>query len=261
MSWQLSFINKADFTEHIRKTISQYGEQLDSYNLKKFNSNIIDPIKLIFDKTVYGLTWEEIVVNEVFRQRDKSANNSIGYFHQLIFRYIQGCSIPDEGWDVVFTDDKGIRLPDSDTVRTVFCEFKNKHNTMNSASSGKTYIAMQNQLLSDDNCACFLVEAIAKRSQNITWSLTVNKNKCSHRRIRRISMDSFYALVTGQDDAFYQMCMALPSVIEQVVNDKTSITTPDDSVIDELRDLAQLKNGSLTLAMYMLGFGTYKGFS
>lgn len=38
---------------------------------------------------------------------------------------------------------------------------------MNSASAGKTYIKMQSQLLSDDDCACFLVEAIAQRSQNI----------------------------------------------------------------------------------------------
>ena len=31
---------------------------------------------------------------------------------------------------------------------------------------------MQNQLLNDDDCACFLVEAIAQRSQNIKWETT-----------------------------------------------------------------------------------------
>ena len=44
----------------------------------EFNKNIIDPIKMIFDKTVYQSTWEEIVSNEIFRQRDKSNNNDIG---------------------------------------------------------------------------------------------------------------------------------------------------------------------------------------
>jgi hypothetical protein len=39
---------------------------------------------------------------------------------------------------------------------------KNKHNTMNSAASSKTYIKMQGQLLEDDDCTCLLVEAIAK---------------------------------------------------------------------------------------------------
>jgi len=261
MIWKLSYITQKDFTEHVRRTINQYGDQLEPYNLVKFNSNIIDPIKLTFDKIIFNYSWEEIINNEVFRQRDKSVNNSIGYFHQLIFNYIENCTIPEEGWDVVFKKDSGIHLPDGDIVHTVYCELKNKHNTMNSAASGKTYIAMQDQLLNDDDCACFLVEAIARRSQNITWSVTVNKKKCSHRRIRRISMDSFYALVTGQEDAFYQMCMVLPSVIENVVSDKSTVCTPDDKVLDELSQMTDKKGGSLALALYMLGFKDYKGFS
>ncbi len=35
--------------------------------------------KMIFDKTVYRSSWEEIVSNEIFRQRDKSNNNDIGF--------------------------------------------------------------------------------------------------------------------------------------------------------------------------------------
>lgn len=46
---------------------------------------------------------------------------------------------------------------------------------MNSASSAKTYIKMQNQLLSDDDCACYLVEAIAAKAQNKLWTTTVDK--------------------------------------------------------------------------------------
>jgi len=30
---------------------------------------------LLFDKTVYKFSWEEVVRNEIFRQRDKSNNN------------------------------------------------------------------------------------------------------------------------------------------------------------------------------------------
>jgi hypothetical protein len=258
--WPLSFISEQDFLSHVQATIAQYGEKLEPYDLRKFNSNIIDPIKLIFDKTVYKFDWEEIVKNEIFRQRDKSNNNDIGYFHQKIFQYIGLCTVPNEGWDVIYTKDTGIDLPDGDKVRTVYVEMKNKHNTMNSSASGKTYIKMQNQLLSDDNCACFLVEAIATRSQNKTWQVTVDKKKCSHRRIRRVSMDEFYSLVTGQADAFYQMCMVLPEVIETVVSGTAATVVPHDTVIDELNALTKEKNGSFALALYMLGFGSYKGF-
>lgn len=81
----------------------------------------------------------------------------------------------------------------------------------------------QNQLLEDDDCACFLVEAVARKSQNVKWAASVDGKAVSHKRIRRVSMDKFYAVVTGIDDA-------------------------------ESRDLA------MAMAVYMLGFNTYNGF-
>lgn len=268
--WNLSFISERDFIDHVKSTIEKYGEKLESFDLKRFNKNIIDPIKLIFDKTVYHATWEEIVSNEIFRQRDKSNNNDIGYFHQRIFQYINGCHVPpngeEGGWDVIYKNPDGINIPNAGSVHTVYVEMKNKHNTMNSASAGKTFIKMQNQLLADDDCACFLVEAIAQHSQNIKWETTVDKRKVGHRLIRRVSLDQFYALVTGQEDAFYQMCMVLPSIIETAVNDFEGSIVPHDTVIEELRALADeqnIKSEDLAIAMavYILGFGTYKGFS
>ena len=121
-------------------------------------------------------------------------------------------------------------------------------------------IKMQSQLLADDDCACFLVEVIAKKSQNISWAVTVDGGQRKHRRIRRISLDRFYALVTGQEDAFYQMCMVLPRVIETAVNDSATVAVPKDSVIECLGDIAQSKDGSFALALYMLGFSSYLGF-
>jgi len=237
--------------------------------VKRFNKNIIDPIKLIFDKTVYKSSWDEMVGNEIFRQRDKSNNNDIGYFHQRIFQYIDNCHVPengkDGGWDVIYRNPKGINLPDGDMVHTVYVEMKNKHNTMNSASAGKTYIKMQSQLLDDDDCACFLVEAIAQRSQNIKWETTVDGKKVSHRRIRRVSIDQFYALVTGEEDAFYQMCRILPETIKEVVDNNHELHTPNDVAIDELRNVAMNTVGtvddfSMAVAVYLLGFSTYNGF-
>lgn len=258
--WELDFISEQDFRKHVQLTIRQYGEKLAPYDMVKFNSNIVDPIKLIFDKTVYRYSWEEIIKNEVFRQRDKSNNNDIGYFHQRFFQYVEGCTVPTAGWDVIFKKKDGITLPDGDKVSTVYVEMKNKHNTMNSASSGKTYMKMQGQLLSDDDCVCFLVEVIAKKSQNVTWAVSVDGTKQKHRRIRRVSIDEFYKLITGQDDAFYKVCMALPPIIEKVVENSDAVIVPQDTVIDELKQIAEQKEGSFALALYMLGFSSYNGF-
>lgn len=269
MGWKLNFISEEDFTKHVAATIAQYDKKLLPIDIEKFNSNIVDPLKMIFDKNVYQYSWEELIGNEIFRQRDKSANNDIGYFHQRIFQYIDNCRVPDNGkeggWDVIFHNEEGIDLPDGDRVRTVYVEMKNKHNTMNSSSAGKTYIKMQNQLLQNDDCACFLVEAIAKKSQNVKWTTTVNGSNVSHKRIRRVSMDQFYALVTGCDTAFYDMCMELPNTISKVVSTDKNIAIPHDTVIDELKEIAgklDFENEELAMAMavYMLGFSTYQGF-
>lgn len=131
---------------------------------------------------------------------------------------------------------------------------------------GKTYMKMQNQLLNDDDCACFLVEAIAQKSQNVTWNPTVDGKKISHKRIRRVSIDQFYALVTGEEDAFYQMCMVLPEVIKSVVAKGGDVKVPHDTVAEELKKIAEIsgeksENLAMALAVYMLGFSSYIGFS
>ena len=76
--WDIGFITEEELTKHVEETIRKYGDKLSVFDVKKFNSNLIDPIKLIFDKTVYNFSWEEIIKNEIFRQRDKSNNNDIG---------------------------------------------------------------------------------------------------------------------------------------------------------------------------------------
>lgn len=261
--WSLTFISEDDLHWHVIETIKKYGDKLKSYNISRFNNNIVDPIKLIFDKTVYHYTWEEIINNEIFRQRDKANNNDIGYFHQKIFKYIKNCHSPSNGeeggWDVIYKNPNGIRLQSNDIVDTIYVEMKNKHNTMNSSSASKTYIKMQNQLLRDDACACFLVEAIAKKSQDIKWETTVDYNKVSHRLIRRVSIDKFYEIVTGQPNAFYDLCMVLPSVIESIVSD-SKINTPKDTVMSELMKIADSRGISFVMAIYLLGFSSYNGF-
>lgn len=269
MSWDIDFVEKEDFKKHVANTIAQYGKKLESYSVKEFNRNTVDPIKMIFDKAVYGEDWETIISSEIFRQRDKSNTNEIGYFHQRLFDYIENCRVPDNGkeggWDVIFEGPKGYELDNGNKVSKIFVEMKNKHNTMNSASATKTYMKMQNQLLNDDDCACFLVEVIAKCSQNIVWNTSVDRQKVSHNRIRRVSIDKFYEVVTGDPDAFYKLCIALPGVVKEVIEESEGTNVPDDTVYEEIKKVADgFKDVSydlgMILSMYMLGFSTYMGF-
>lgn len=264
MKWNIDFITRENFKKHVKATIANYGEKLEPYDVAKFNSNIIDPIKMVFDKAVYGKSWKDIISSEIFRQRDKANTNEIGYFHQRLFEYVKDCRVPpngkEGGWDVIYTVANGYEVDERNIVHKIYVEMKNKHNTMNSAASSKTYMKMQNQLLRDDDCACFLVEAIAKRSQNIVWKTTVDKQKVSHVRIRRVSIDKFYEIVTGEKDAFYKVCMALPEIVDEVLSEKSAgVASPHDTVYDELMK-GSTDDTAMILSMYMLGFSTYNGF-
>ena len=243
----IPFIKQEDFENHVAQTIKTYNTTLKSIDLTKFNSNIIDPIKLTFDKALFRKSIEDIIELEIHRQRDKSNTNAIGYFHQYMFKYIANCAVPQHGFDVIFTQTDGTKI---------YVEMKNKHNTMNSSSSQKTYIGMQNQILNHPDDMCFLVEAIAKHSQNIIWKCSVNGETVAHEKIRRVSMDKFYELVTGVENAFYLVCKQLPVTIEKLIKNDVVDTVEHDTVIDELK----AKNPDLLKALYLLAFETYNGF-
>ena len=239
--YNLGFISDEDLYLHVRETVEKYRFDID---LKTFNKNLIDPIKLTFDSKVYGKPLEEIIEAEIIRQMDKSNTNHIGYFHQNIFRYIDPVwEVPRQGFDLINTRDK------------IYVEIKNKHNTMNSSSSQKTYMKMQAMLLEDADNRCMLVEVVAKKSQNVPWKISLDGISRHHEYIRRVSMDQFYALVTGQNDAFKRLCEVLPTVIDDVIAD-----LPDhqlnNSVFEELQDLSP----NLLKSLYLLSFEKYEGF-
>ena len=97
-NYNLGFISDADIYEHVRNTVESYCREID---LKAFNANIVDPIKLTFDSKVYGKDIKQVIADECFRQIDKSNGNKIGYFHQNLFNYAgNGWSVPKEGFDV-----------------------------------------------------------------------------------------------------------------------------------------------------------------
>lgn len=243
----LTFIRKEDFEKHVEQTIKSYNETLKSIDLAKFNSNVVDPIKLTFDKALFKKTVEEIIELEIHRQRDKSNTNAIGYFHQYMFKYISNCEVPLHGFDVIFTHSDGHKI---------YIEMKNKHNTMNSSSAQKTYIGMQNQILKTPQDQCFLVEVLAPISRDIEWSCSVNARRMSDKRIRRVSIDKFYSLVTGIDDAFYQICRQLPITIDKLISSAEVETVEPDTVLNELKE----KNPNLLKAIYLLAFSSYDGF-
>lgn len=240
--YNLGFISDEDIYNHVKETVEAYRREI---TLDQFNENIIDPIKLTFDAKVYGKTIRQAIEDECFRQIDKSNTNHIGYFHQNLFRFAgNGWVVPKTGFDV-----------ENDTLH-IYVEMKNKHNTMNSASGQKTYLKMQGKLLDDDEATCYLVEVISKRSCDNPWRVTVDGKARQHKKIRRMSIDKFYELVFGVEDAFYKLCIALPQIISDVVKDNPGLALKN-TVYEELTK----DHADILTSLYLLAFSTYEGFN
>ena len=240
--YNLGFISNQLIFNHIKETVLLYKTYID---LESFNSNLIDPIKLTFDAKVYGKSFIEIIESECIRQIDKSNTNHIGYFHQNLFNYAgNGWRVPEKGFDVVNDEKK------------IYVEMKNKHNTMNSSSAQATYMKMQNQLLKDGESICMLVEAIAKRSQNIPWEAKLNGVQYNHPHIRRVSMDRFYEIVFGDKEAFFKLCKALPDILDDVIAE-IHCGKIKNTVYQELEGI----NKDTLKSLYLLAFKSYEGFS
>lgn len=240
--YNLSFITNENLFNHVKETIEKYRFNID---LKEFNKNLIDPIKLTFDSKVYGKTIEQIIDSETIRQMDKTNSNHIGYFQQNIFKYIGNSSwtVPPQGFDVVNEELK------------IFVEMKNKHNTMNSSSSQKTYMRMLSKIEEDPENICFLVEVIAKNSQNIAWNTSLDGETFSKERIRRVSIDKFYEIVTGERESFKNLVEVLPKVMDDVLIELTQ-NSIQNTVFEELSIIDE----NLLKSLYLLSFGRYEGF-
>ena len=215
--YNLGFFADKDIYEHVRNTVMQYRR---SINLKEFNKNIIDPIKLTFDSKIYKQTIEETIKSECIRQIDKTNNNRIGYFHQHIFRYAGG------GWEVPANGSKG-GFDVINEEKHIYVEMKNKHNTMNSASTSATYLK--------------------------TWRVTVDGEQFNNSRVRRVSIDKFYEMVFGDKEAFLKLCKTLPQILDDILKDEPKIAM-DYAVYDEIDKTDFYKS------LYLLAFNTYEGF-
>ncbi len=241
-TYNLGFISDEDIFNHVKTTVLKYKTFI---NLKMFNKNLIDPIKLTFDAKVYGKTFEEIIESECIRQIDKTNNNHIGYFHQNLFSYAgNGWYIPKTGFDV------------ANEERKIYVEMKNKHNTMSFASAHATYIKMQHQLLKVSNSTCMLVEVIAKQSQNKPWKITLDNQQYEHDNIRKVSIDKFYEIVFNDADAFMKLCKALPTIVDDVIGE-TDKGLINNRVYSELQELSV----DTIKSLYSLAFENYEGFS
>ena len=85
--------------------------------------------------------------------------------------------------------------------------------------------------------------------------MSLDGQSVSNERIRRVSIDKFYELVTGNRIAFKELCEKLPLIVQDVVTD-SDLEAESNSVFRELENI----DPNLLKSIYLFAFKKYEGF-
>ena len=208
----VTFVSDERF-EAIVKDVLNKGIEAKKKTAAKFGKNVIDPFAAIFEMGAFNLDFDQWKKSEVERQTQKTLSNQMGVFHQKFLGSVTGWTDLGVG--------KGIDLLNTD--KKIIAEIKNKHNTLKGSDQVGLYdeltkLVMPNGQQYKDYTA-YYVYIVPKRAGRVNKVFTPSDKKTSTRcspndLIRQIDGDSFYALVTGVDDALEQVFLALPKVIK-----------------------------------------------
>jgi hypothetical protein len=241
----LNFITDEHLLSCIANLHNAYLKAKNNISKKSFYSNKVDTIKLTFDSKFNDIDEEKLIQSEILRQIDKTINNSIGTFHEQILGGIKGYEAGNlSGYDIKATDD------------TLFADIKNKHNTMNSSAAEALFQKLARYANDYKKAKCYWVQILAKGSFCELWSGDINGKEYSHSRVYKISGDQFYALLSGQQDAMFQLYKALPSAIKDYL--KSVVATEE---IAENSALEEIKSETKTSKRTVLDQITFENYS
>lgn len=249
MNQYLKFISDEHLLKCIANLYQSYTKAKSKVSKKKFFSNKIDTFKLTFDAQFNNLPQDKLIETEILRQIDKSINNAIGTFHEGILGGINGFEIGDKsGFDIKATDN------------TLFADVKNKHNTMNSSSAESLFQKLAHYADTHKKAKCYWVQILAKGSFNENWFSETNGKEYSHSRVYKISGDQFYAVLSGQKDALYQLYKVLPRAINDYLKTVDKGNAVNHSVLEELQESTIDSGRNILDQITFENFGYYLGF-
>jgi hypothetical protein len=205
-NYNLGFITDENIYAHVKATVLNYRR---SINLKEFNRNIIDPIKLTFDAKIYGQTMQQTIESECIRQIDKTNNNRIGYFHQYLFRYA------GNGWEVPDNGDKG-GFDVLNEALHIYVEMKNKPYKMKYSAKRTILIKAFDKLIHDKNAIFIVVDLQNHSGLDKPWITTIDGMTFCNERMRIMSIDKFYDCIFSQKDSYFRLCEALPKILSDI---------------------------------------------
>jgi hypothetical protein len=246
----VDFITDEHFLNCVANLHTAYLKAKNNVTKKNFYSNKVDTIKLTFDAKFNDIDEESLIQAEILRQIDKSINNSIGTFHEQIVGGIEGFEVGNlSGFDIKATDD------------SLFADIKNKHNTMNSSSAEALFQKLSRYADTYKKSKCYWVQVLAKTSFCELWKGDINGKEYGHSRVYKISGDQFYALLSGQKEALFQLYKNLPIVIKDYLESiEKKKSEKENSALEEIKTETETSKRTILDQITFENFSFYLGF-
>lgn len=224
----VSFISDDDFLECVEWVCNAYPTKIDRTSLEFLEETSVDYFKMIFDMANGDLDIKAWITNEELRQGDKTVNNRVGNFHQMLLGKV-------EGWEDLGTGHPlEIDLKKEDD--SVFIELKNKFNTMNSSSKSKCWDKLEAVAEKYPESTVYWAYIISKNgdSGEKAWEYTRQGNSFFNERIKVIWGKNVYKLVTGDINSLKETWEAIPLAIRDVTCSETKFKEHDHKILTEL---------------------------
>jgi len=221
----VDFVSDAWFekcVKHVCDAFENIGSIVNDEDLQKHG---IDPIKMTFDMIKQELSFDEWKKKEKERQDDKSVNNTIGEFHQMLLGGVSGWT------DLGIGDDSHLDLKKDDN--SFFLELKNKENTVNSDSKKEVRKKLDDKAREHPDAKCYWAYIVAENgsSEEKNWKYKHATNKSDN--IRRLSGAKIYELITGDENNLKLVWEKLPLAIKKVCNSNFSILPGDNLIFEQ----------------------------
>jgi len=217
---------KNDLKEAIRNTVKRlYEAQANEPDLYR---NTLDCFSASLDALVQDISVDDWLIQEKERQIQKTKQNAIGSLHEDILGSIEGVVNLTVGnlIDIVSDDKK------------IIAEVKNKHNTTKGNHKVQIYRDLAKAI--DEIYLGYIgyyVEILPKGAKSYDETFTPSDNQTSSRLveredIRRIDGRTFYALLTGNENALDELYDYLPRIVSEIIEEEYSVTLDSSKVTD-----------------------------
>ena len=240
----LKYISDDDLISEVKKVLDVVINRKKQAP-EKFHENVIDPFSTLFEAAIFDIKHSGWRRTETIRQCQKTLTSKIGKFHQNILGHVTG-------WVNLKTgSESGVDLQCKN--KKLIAEVKNKHNTITGGKLVNEYIALEELIMPKASkfvgYTAYFVTIVPSKPSGIDEPFTPSNKKTgvrcvSNKNIRIIDGASFYALVTGRENALGELYKALPKVIERIYRTdykKTGYNLPDKAEFSEYFKFAYIK--------------------